>query len=70
MSKTLADKIIEFNINLKYEGSLPDGFYVINPFLDNPETLKVMKEFYYKFYNDTNKGNSLSVSILEGMAQV
>ncbi|MDO5570006.1 MAG: SMUG2 DNA glycosylase family protein [Bacteroidales bacterium] len=55
MPKTLAEKIIEFNIDLKYNGKLPKGFYVVNPFMDNPETLKVMSEFYHKFYNDSNK---------------
>jgi hypothetical protein len=27
----------------------------MNPFLENPETLVVMKEFYEKFYNDNRK---------------
>lgn len=52
--KSLAQKIIEFNKNLKYSGKLPEGFEVLNPFFDNPETLVVMKEFYTQFYNDTH----------------
>lgn len=52
---TLSDQIIEFNRNLAYVGELPAGFRVINPYLDNPETIKVMEEFYRKYYNDSNQ---------------
>ena len=55
MSKTFGDKVIEFNSNLHYPDKLPTGFQVINPFLDNPETLEVSNQFYNKFYNDFNK---------------
>ncbi|WP_346984064.1 SMUG2 DNA glycosylase family protein [Chryseobacterium sp. POE27] len=53
--ENLADKIIEFNRNLHYSGKLPDDFQVLNPYLDNPETLKVMQQFYHKFYNDSHQ---------------
>lgn len=53
MERTFADKIIEFNRTLSYDGSLPEGFRVINPYLDNPETLSVMQRFYRKYYSDT-----------------
>lgn len=49
---SLAEQIIRFNQNLKYTGRLPDGFSVLNPFFDNPETMTVMRQFYEKFYND------------------
>ncbi len=52
---TFGEQVVEFNSNLKYTGKLPTGFQVINPFLDNPETLKVMKQFYYKFYTDNDR---------------
>ncbi|HRP01605.1 MAG TPA: SMUG2 DNA glycosylase family protein [Candidatus Kapabacteria bacterium] len=55
MLKTIAQKVVEFNSNLNYIGSLPLGFRVLNPFIENPETMLVMKEFYHKFYNDNNK---------------
>ncbi|WP_256006927.1 SMUG2 DNA glycosylase family protein [Pedobacter deserti] len=51
----LADKIIAFNRNLQYTGSLPDGFQVLNPYMDNPETISVMQQFYEKYYNDKEK---------------
>lgn len=50
--KSFGEKVIEFNENLAYHGSLPEGFEVMNPFLDNPETMLVMKQFYDKFYDD------------------
>jgi hypothetical protein len=53
--KTFAEQVIEFNKNLHYRGKLPDDFMVMNPYLDNPETLDVMKQFYRKYYNDSNR---------------
>lgn len=53
MERTFADKVIEFNETLAYTGALPAGFRVMNPYLDNPETLSVMKQFYRKYYSDT-----------------
>ncbi len=55
MEKTFADKIIELNRDLHYTGGLPPGFRVINPFLDNPETMEVMEQFYHKYYNDSRQ---------------
>ena len=40
------------NKGLQYTGSLPEGFAVLNPYLDNPETLEVMTAFYNRFYHD------------------
>ena len=53
--QTFAGRVIEFNRNLAYNGDLPSGFQIMNPFLDNPETMKVMSEFYHKYYNDNQK---------------
>lgn len=50
--KTFGEKVVAFNKELKYSGKLPDGFDLLNPFFDNPETLTVMATFYQKFYND------------------
>ena len=49
---TIGQRIIAFNKGLQYTGSLPEGFAVLNPYLDNPETLEVMTAFYNRFYND------------------
>lgn len=55
MNKTFADQVIEFNESLVYSGKLPDGFEVLNPYLENPETMVVMQKFYHKYYNDSYK---------------
>ncbi|MDD3190032.1 MAG: DUF4918 domain-containing protein, partial [Fermentimonas sp.] len=34
---------------------MPDNFQVMNPFLDNPETMVVMSEFYHKYYSDNRQ---------------
>ncbi|WP_028978213.1 SMUG2 DNA glycosylase family protein [Sporocytophaga myxococcoides] len=55
MPETFADKVVDFNRHLQYMGELPEGFQVMNPYLHNPETMEVMKQFYYKYYNDQIK---------------
>jgi hypothetical protein len=55
MNKTFADKVIEFNRNLQYSGKLPNDFQVIDPYMDNPETMVVMEKFYHKYYNDSKQ---------------
>src|SRR5690554_1377933 len=52
---TVADKIIAFNRELDYTGNLPEGYRVLNPFVENPETMQVMEAFYRKYYNDTHR---------------
>jgi hypothetical protein len=54
MLTTFGDKVIDFNRQLHYPGRLPAGFQVINPYLDNLETMEVMQQFYQKFYSDGN----------------
>jgi hypothetical protein len=53
--KTFADKIIAFNKQLAFEGTLPTGINIMNPFKENPEALSISSAFYKKYYNDTNK---------------
>lgn len=55
MNETFADKVIDFNKGLIYSGDLPNGFEVLNPYLDNPETMVVMQKFYHQYYNDSFK---------------
>ena len=52
---TFADRIINFNTHLEYNQSLPKGFDVLNPYIDNPETMEAMRAFYHKFYNDNRQ---------------
>ena len=55
MSKTFAEKVVQFNKQLHYTGKLPIGFQVLNPYMDNPETKEVMQQFYTQYYNDSLK---------------
>ena len=55
MSKTFGEKVIDFNRNLHFSDKLPEDFLVLNPYMDNPETLDVMQQFYHKFYQDYNQ---------------
>ena len=55
MSESFGDKVIDFNKELNFTGVLPEGFQVLNPYMDNPETMEVMKQFYKKFYSDTEQ---------------
>ena len=52
---TFADRIINFNTHLEYNQSLPKDFDVLNPYIDNPETMEAMRAFYHKFYNDNRQ---------------
>ncbi len=61
-TKTFAEKVIVFNSQLSYKDKLPQGFQVMNPFFDNPETLQVMQSFYHKFYQD-NKPRKFIIGI-------
>src|SRR5665647_129494 len=49
-----ADKIIEFFTRLEYSGQLPRGIKIMNPYRENPEIVRVISQFYHKFYNDNN----------------
>ena len=55
MSENFGDKVIDFNRNLNFSGALPEGFQVLNPYIDNPETMEVMKQFYHKYYSDSEQ---------------
>lgn len=52
--RNIGEQVVDFNKKLQYSGTLPSGFEVMNPFFDNPDTLKVMEAFYRKFYSDVN----------------
>ncbi|RRJ88012.1 SMUG2 DNA glycosylase family protein [Paenimyroides tangerinum] len=51
---SFGQQVIDFNTKLEYSENLPEGFAILNPYHDNPETLKVMQAFYDKFYSDSN----------------
>lgn len=62
---TFGEKVINFHQQLDFKGKLPPGYRVLNPFIDNPETLEVMKKFYNKYYND-NQSRKFIIAINPG----
>lgn len=51
---TFAGRIIRFCTGLEFTGPLPDGVSVMNPYRDNSNVIRVITQFYNKFYDDTN----------------
>jgi hypothetical protein len=62
---TFADKVISFYAGLDFQGDLPPGISIMNPYRDNPEIIRVITKFYRKFYND-NKHRHLILGINPG----
>lgn len=63
--RTFADHVIQFNKSLRFEGKLPPGIRIMNPFREQPHIIDVMQQFYKKFYDDTN-GRQLILGINPG----
>ncbi|MDY0103713.1 MAG: DUF4918 family protein [Lentimicrobium sp.] len=51
---TFAEKIINFNKSLEYNGKLPEGVQIMNPFKSEGESMAVSSAFYRKYYNDSS----------------
>ncbi len=49
---TFADRIISFNKQLNFTGTLPVGVQIMNPFKESPEALTCSSLFYRKYYDD------------------
>jgi hypothetical protein len=52
---TFADRIIAFNQQLNFTGTLPAGISIMNPFKESGPALAVSTEFYRKYYNDDHR---------------
>jgi len=52
---TFAEKVIQFNKQLDFDGKLPDGIRIMNPFKENPQVNVIMEQFYKKYYDDNNR---------------
>ena len=52
MTKTFADKVIAFNKKLVFDGKLPAGVSIMNPFIENEDAIAASVQFYKKYYND------------------
>lgn len=51
---TLADRIIAFNSTIHFNGKLPEGIRIMNPFRENRYAPEISAAFYKKYYNDNN----------------
>ena len=52
---SFGDKVLKFNKQLDFTGTLPDGTSIMNPFIQNGEGLKFADAFYKKYYKDQIK---------------
>ena len=62
---TFADKVIQFNKNLRFTGKLPGNVRVMNPFTENQIVPAVSSRFYRKYYDD-NRQRKLRMGINPG----
>jgi len=52
--KCFADKITEFNRKLDFNGKLPQGIKIMNPFKGSIHIPEITKQYYTKYYSDNN----------------
>jgi len=62
---TFGEKVILFFEELEFQGFLPQGISIMNPFRENPQIIPVISRFYSKFYND-NRSRHLILGINPG----
>jgi hypothetical protein len=51
---TFADRVIDFNKHVHFEGELPPGIRIMNPFREDSTIIPLSSTFYKKFYDDNN----------------
>ena len=51
---TFADRIIAFNQQLDFNGTLPPGINIMNPFREGGPAMEVSSQFYRKYYDDNH----------------
>lgn len=49
---SFADRVIDFNKHVHFEGKLPKGIRIMNPFQEDPAIIPLSSRFYKKFYDD------------------
>ena len=49
---TFGEKVVKFNKELTFNGKLPRGIRIMNPFKENKNIIPIIEKFYNKFYND------------------
>lgn len=51
---TFADRVIAFNKHVHFEGELPPGIRIMNPFREDATIIPLSSAFYKKFYDDNS----------------
>jgi hypothetical protein len=65
MLQTFAERAIAFNESLLFNGTLPDGIGIMNPFRGNDQIIPISSAFYRKYYKD-NRPRHLILGINPG----
>lgn len=63
--ETLGNRILEFYANINFEGQLPVGIKIMNPYRESEDIRDICTKFYRKYYND-NKSRRLIFGINPG----
>lgn len=53
--KTFAEKVISFNKQLSFNGTLPGGIRIMNPFKEDKKVNAIASAFYRKYYDDDSR---------------
>ena len=48
------EKIISFYSEIDFNGTLPEGIHIMNPYRTDAEAFKAVSKFYTKYYSDNN----------------
>jgi hypothetical protein len=48
------DRVIQFYNQLHFQGNLPEGVQIMNPFSGNPHIRQIITQFYSRFFSDNN----------------
>jgi len=62
---TWAEKIMAYNRSLSFDGKLPKGVGIMNPYAKNPAAMEASDAFYSKYYHD-NRSRKLILGINPG----
>lgn len=62
---SFGQRVIDYYLHLKFNGSLPEGITMMNPIVENKNIKRICTEFYSKFYKD-NKERKLILGINPG----
>lgn len=53
--ETFGEKVVAFYRDLEFNGSLPPGISIMNPYNEDARVMSLVSAFYSKFYSDTRE---------------